>query len=151
MRWAFFLRPIEDLLNALPFVYPSGDLDTVCGLTAKHTQKLMGSGRPKGPVEGVKAPCSYLSVVHVIRCLFQLIGDLLFVLVGIALQDCPRMMDMAVFRLCLDGIEAATDSWHVETLADFSQRHLPGGSHKGRFHCFLNPLVRIRYHQLDAF
>jgi len=64
MRMAFFLRPIEDLFNALPFVYPSRDFDIVGGLTAKHTQKLMGSGRPKGLVEGVEAPCPYLSVVH---------------------------------------------------------------------------------------
>lgn len=60
MRCVFFLRSIEDLFDALPFVKPSGDLDIVGGLTVKHSQKLMCSGRPKG-FERASRPLALIS------------------------------------------------------------------------------------------
>jgi len=63
MRMAFFLRPIEDLFNALPFVYPSRDLDIVGGLTAKHNQKFMRSVRTGAWKSRVISIFQYISIL----------------------------------------------------------------------------------------
>jgi len=63
MRMAFFLRPIEDLFNALPFVYPSGDFDIVGGLTAKHNQKFMRSVRTGAWKSRVISIFQYISIL----------------------------------------------------------------------------------------
>ena len=78
MRCVFFLRSIEDLFDALPFVKPSGDLDIVGGLTVKHSQKLMCSGRPEGLCRGRQGPLplSLRRPFRLLRTLFCLTSDI---------------------------------------------------------------------------